>query len=85
TRAYLLSGSPQFLAEYQTATTNILPALDKLTASVRDNPVQIANVTKLRKAVEQRLSEFARGVERVKNNDVETAVTALRNGTSTGA
>ncbi len=85
TRAYLLSGSPQFLAEYQTATTNILPALDKLTASVRDNPVQVANVTRLRKAVEQRLSEFARGVERVKNNDVETAVTALRNGTSTGA
>ena len=30
TRAYLLTSAPQFLAEYQTAAANILPAADKL-------------------------------------------------------
>jgi signal transduction histidine kinase len=85
TRAYLLSGAPQFLAEYQAAATTIVPALDKLTAFTSDNPVQVASAAKLRQAVEQRLSEFARGIERVKNNDVSTAVTVLRNGASTGA
>jgi signal transduction histidine kinase len=85
TRAYLLSGAPQFLAEYQAAAANVLPALDKLTASVRDNPIQVENAARLRKAVEQRLSEFARGIDRVKNDDVAAAVTALRNGTSSTA
>ena len=85
TRAYLLSGGPQFLAEYQAAAANVVPALDLLGKLTRDNPAQIENLAKLRKAVEQRLSEFARGVDRVKNDDVSTAVTALRNGTSTGA
>lgn len=85
TRAYLLSGGPQFLAEYQAAASSVLPAIDHLAQLTRDNPAQIQNVTRLRKAAEQRLSEFARGIERVTNNDVSTAVTALRNGTSTGA
>lgn len=85
TRAYLLSGAPQFLAEYQLAAASVLPALDKLSASVSDNPTQIANAARLRTAVEQRLSEFARGVERVRTDDVANAITALRNGTSTGA
>ncbi|WP_441239295.1 sensor histidine kinase [Bradyrhizobium sp. 930_D9_N1_4] len=85
TRAYLLSAAPQFLTEYQAAASGILPALDHLEKLTRDNPAQVANAARLRKAVEQRLSEFARGVDRVTNNDVATAVTALRNGTSTGA
>ncbi|WP_426406751.1 sensor histidine kinase [Bradyrhizobium ganzhouense] len=85
TRAYMLSGAPQFLTEYQAAATIIVPALDKLSAFTSDNPVQVANVAKLRKAVEQRLSEFARGVERVKTNDLSTAITVLREGSSTGA
>jgi signal transduction histidine kinase len=85
TRAYMLSGGPQFFAEYQAAATTIVPALDKLSAFTSDNPVQVANVAKLRTAVEQRLSEFARGVERVKTSDLSTAVTVLRNGSSMGA
>ncbi len=85
TRAYLLSGAPQFLGEYQAAATGILPAMDQLEKLTRDNPAQIENAAKLRKAIEQRLSEFARGVDRVKNGDVSTAVTALRTGSSTGA
>jgi signal transduction histidine kinase len=83
TRAYMLSSAPQFLAEYQTAAASILPAADQLISLSSDNPVQVANGTKLRKALDVRLSEFARGIERVKNNDVGSAVAVLRNGTST--
>ena len=85
TRAYLLTSAPQFLTEYQTAADNVLPAADKLAALTADNPVQVENYARLRKAIEQRLREFARGVDRVKNNDVAASITALRNGTSTDA
>ena len=78
-RAYLLSGGPQFLTEYQMAAANVLPAIDHLAELTHDNPAQIQNIAKLRKAAEQRLSEFARGAERVKNNDVSNAVTASEN------
>ena len=36
-------------------------------------------------AIEQRLSEFARGIDRIKNNDVATSVTVLRNNAATAA
>jgi signal transduction histidine kinase len=85
TRAYLLTSAPQFLAEYQAAAANILPAADKLSKLVGDNPVQVENYARLRKAIEQRLNEFARGIDRIKNNDVATSVTVLRNGTATDA
>lgn len=85
TRAYLLTSSPQFLAEYETAAGNILPAADKLARLTGDNPVQVENYAKLRRAIEQRLTEFARGIDRIKNNDVATSVAILRNGTSTDA
>jgi signal transduction histidine kinase len=85
TRAYLLTSAPQFLDEYETAAANILPAADQLGKLTSDNPVQVENFTKLRKAIEQRMSEFARGVDRIKNNDVAASVTVLRNGTATGA
>jgi signal transduction histidine kinase len=83
TRAYLLTSAPQFLAEYQTAAADILPAADQLSRLVADNPVQVENYARLRKAVEQRLDEFARGIDRVKNKDVASSVTVLRNGTAT--
>jgi len=85
TRAYMLSSAPQFLAEYQAAAASILPAADQLVSLSSDNPVQVANSGRLRKALDIRLSEFARGIDRVKNNDVGTAVTVLRQGTSTDA
>ncbi len=85
TRAYLLTSAPQFLAEYEAAAGNILPAADQLARITGDNPVQVENYARLRKAIEQRLSEFARGIDRVKNNDVATSIAVLRNGTATGA
>ncbi len=85
TRAYLLTSAPQFLTEYQAAAATILPAADQLAKATRDNPAQVENYARLRKAIEQRLSEFARGIDRIKNNDVATSITVLRNGTSTEA
>jgi signal transduction histidine kinase len=85
TRAYLLTSAPQFLAEYETAAGNILPAADQLAKLTSDNPVQVKNYARLRRAIEQRLTEFARGIDRIKNKDVATSVTILRNGTSTDA
>ena len=85
TRAYLLTSSPQFLAEYEAAAGNILPAADKLSKLTSDNPVQVENYAKLRRAIEQRLTEFARGIDRIKNKDVATSIAILRNGTATDA
>jgi signal transduction histidine kinase len=85
TRAYLLTSAPQFLTEYQTAAANILPAADRLGQLTSDNAVQVENHVRLRTAVKQRLSEFARGIDRVKNNDVGTSVTLLRDGAATDA
>ncbi|KZD21507.1 sensor histidine kinase [Tardiphaga robiniae] len=80
TRAYLLSGGSQFLTEYETSSATILPAVNKLVALTSDNPVQVENGPKLRKAVEQRLAEFANGVNRIKNNDVQSSIEILRRG-----
>lgn len=80
TRAYLLSANPQFLREYEEAAARILPAADKLADLTRDNLVQTENSKKLRAAIETRLTEFARGIDRIKNNDVATSVEILRRG-----
>lgn len=85
TRAYLLTAAPQFLAEYESATSNILPAAEQLARLTGDNPVQVENYARLRAAIEQRLTEFARGIDRIKNNDVATSVKILREGAATGA
>lgn len=85
TRAYLLTSAPQFLTEYQAAAANIVPAADQLAKATSDNPVQVENYARLRKAIDQRLSEFSRGIDRIRDNDVATSVTVLRNGTSTEA
>ncbi|MFB9262548.1 CHASE3 domain-containing protein [Bradyrhizobium erythrophlei] len=84
-RAYLLTSAPQYLAQYQSAAADIPPAVAQLARITRDNPVQATNVTKLKEAVAQRLAEFARGVDAVKNGDIAANVDVLRNDSSTDA
>jgi signal transduction histidine kinase len=79
-RGYMLSSGPQFLTEHETAVAAIRPELDRLTVLTADNPVQVENIVKLRQAIEQRLSDFANGIERVKNNDVASAAAIMRGG-----
>ncbi len=80
TRAYMLSSGPQFLTEKENAVATIRPGLDRLTNLTTDNPVQVANAAKLREAIELRLSDFAKGIDRVKNNDVAAAAAIMRGG-----
>ncbi len=79
TRAYMLSQAPQFLAEKEAAAASIPPALDHLAKLTSDNPVEVENSAELRKAVEIRLAELTRGIDRVKNDDVATGIAVLRN------
>jgi signal transduction histidine kinase len=84
-RGYMLSSAPQFLTEQETAVAAIRPELDRLTVLTADNPVQVENIIKLRQAIEQRLSDFANGIERVKNNDVASAAAIMRGGQTSKA
>lgn len=77
-RAYLLIGTPQFLTEHDAAVASIRPGMTKLRDLTNDNPVQVANSAKLSEAIEQRLTEFARAVEFVKNDDPAGGVAMLR-------
>ena len=79
TRAYMLSSAPQFLAEQQAAAAGIVPAVDYLGELSKDNPEQVRNVAKLKAAIITRLAEFARGIDRVRNNDVAAGAEVLRN------
>jgi signal transduction histidine kinase len=81
TRAYMLTSAPQFLSEQLEAAARIIPAVDHLAELTRDNPYQAENTAKLKAALQTRLSEFARGADRVKNNNVSAGIDVLRNAT----
>jgi len=83
TRAYLLTTAPQHLAEYQSAATGIPPALDHLAKISVDNPTQVANSEKLKVAIDRRLSELARDIDRAQHNDVADSIADLRSTAST--
>ena len=57
-RGYLLTSGAEFFGDHEQAVTLILPELDKLAELTRDNPVQVANVGKMRAAIETRLDQF---------------------------
>ena len=82
-RGYLLTSQPQFLTEHDAAVANITPGVDKLAKITSDNPVQIQNSKLLRAAADLRLSEFAKAVDFVKQNDIPGGVAMLRDGTGT--
>ncbi len=79
-RGYMLSSGPQYLTEQEAAVAAIRPEVERLAALTSDNPVQAANLVRLREAVERRLSDFASGIDRVKNNDVASAAAIMRTG-----
>ncbi len=82
-RAYMLTGQQNFLEEHEAAVAVILPGLDKLASLTADNPVQVANLKKLRPAVEQRMGEFASTMALIKQNETAAAI-ALLASTGTG-
>jgi signal transduction histidine kinase len=77
-RGYLLTSEPRFLAEYETASATILPAVDRLATLTRDDPVQIENSKRLRAPVRGRLEDLAKIIDFVKRNDIAGGVAMLR-------
>jgi len=77
-RGYLLTSGPEFLRDHDAAVAQVLPDLEKLTQSIRDNPVQVENARKLRSAIEARLGQFAQEMDFVKQGDPTSATTLVR-------
>jgi signal transduction histidine kinase len=77
-RGYLLTSTPQFLAEHETAVAGILSSVEKLAQQAADNSVQVENVDKLRPQVQARLAEFAKAIDFAKRNDTAGGIAMLR-------
>src|SRR5690242_18276710 len=77
-RGYLLTKGPEFLSDHQTAVSRIIPDLDKLMELSKDNPAQIANIKRLRGAIEVRLGQFAQEMRFVEQNEPDRATALVR-------
>jgi signal transduction histidine kinase len=77
-RGYLLTRGPEFLSEHKTAISRITPVLDQLGELSKDNPVQIANIERLRSAIQTRLGQFAQEMKFVEQNEPEKAIALVR-------
>jgi signal transduction histidine kinase len=79
-RGYLLTLGPEFLSDHHAAVAGIIPDVDKLGQLTADNPAQVENVRKLRTAIQDRLSQFAKEMEFVKQGQPADAVALVREG-----
>ena len=77
-RGYLVTTGPDFLADHNQAVAAILLELDKLERLTADNPLQVANIKKLRAAIETQLDQFAREVKFVKQGSPARATAVVR-------
>jgi signal transduction histidine kinase len=77
-RGYLLTLGPEFLADHEAAVAAIIPDVDRLGQLTTDNPAQSANMSKLRPAIQQRLSQFAREMDFIKRGEQVKATEIVR-------
>ncbi|MEW6644132.1 MAG: CHASE3 domain-containing protein [Pseudomonadota bacterium] len=77
-RGLLLTQNPQFLAEYDRAAAEVLPAIDTLASLTADNPIQVRNVAEFRDAGAMRLQELQAYVDLIKRNDLTAATATVR-------
>jgi signal transduction histidine kinase len=77
-RGYLLTQSPEFLADHDKAVAAIVPALDRLKRLIGDNPAQGDGLEKLSTAIETRLGQFARETDLVKQGQPDQATALVR-------
>ncbi len=83
-RGYLLTGDDTFLSDHEDAVAAITPHLDKLTSLTSDNPLQVANIAKLRAAIETRLDEFAHEMTLIKQGNRAAATDLVREAAAGG-
>jgi signal transduction histidine kinase len=77
-RGYLLTMGPEFLADYEQAVSAVMPDFDKLSRLTTDNPAQIEHVKRMRAAIGERLDQFAREMQYVKNGELQNATALVR-------
>lgn len=77
-RGFLLTRGPDFQQDHEKAVASIIPALDKLTRQIGDNPAQRESIEKLSAAIELRLDQFAREMNFVKQGQPDNAVALIR-------
>jgi len=77
-RGFLLTRGPDLQSDYEKAVAAIVPALDKLTRQISDNPAQRDNIEKLSSAIETRLDQFSREMNFVKQGQVDNATALIR-------
>jgi signal transduction histidine kinase len=77
-RGFLLTQGPDFQSDHEKAVASIIPALDKLTRQIGDNPAQRESIEKLSAAIEIRLDQFAREMNFVKQGQPGNAMALIR-------
>ncbi|SPP95720.1 MULTISPECIES: sensor histidine kinase [Bradyrhizobium] len=77
-RGFLLTQGPDFLSDHEKAVAAIVPALDKLTRQISNDPAQRENIEKLRAAIEIRLDQFSREMTFVKQGQPDRATALIR-------
>lgn len=77
-RGFLLTQGPDFQSDHEKAVAAIIPALDKLTRQIGDNPAQRDSIEKLSAAIETRLDQFSREMNFVKQGQPDKATALIR-------
>lgn len=77
-RGFLLTLGPDFQSDHEKAVAAIIPALDKLTRQIGDNPAQRESIEKLSAAIETRLGQFSREMNYVKQGQPDMAAALIR-------
>ncbi|TQF28579.1 CHASE3 domain-containing protein [Bradyrhizobium sp. UNPA324] len=77
-RGFLLTRGPDFQSDHDKAVAAIIPALDKLTRQIGDNPAQRDSIEKLSAAIETRLDQFSREMTFVKEGQPDNATALIR-------
>ncbi len=61
-RGFLLTGDPKYLAPYERAVSEVGPRIDNVARLTSENPVQQANIAKLRTVAREKLDELAQTI-----------------------
>jgi signal transduction histidine kinase len=77
-RGYLLTQEPNFKADHDKAVAAIVPAVDRITRLIGDNPAQRESVEKLSAAIETRLGQFAQEMDYVRQGQIDKASALVR-------
>ncbi|MCK1290176.1 signal transduction histidine kinase [Bradyrhizobium sp. GM2.2] len=82
-RGYLLTQGEDFKVDHDKAVAALVPALDRLTRLIGDNPEQRQSIEKLSAAIETRLGQFVQEMDFIRRGEPEKAAALVREIAST--